>query len=223
MSKIKLIIFDFDGVLVDSEYIAAQETIKILAQYGVNLDLETALKKFVGQTSDATAQYLGEKIGHAKVLDFKVKSKIGNRQAFKEQLVAFPNVIETLTQLEIPMCIGSNSAYDSLVAKLAITGLNQFFPSDKLYVGEMVAKPKPAPDVYLYAAEQQGIKPSECLVIEDSVHGVHAAIAANMRVIGYFGASHCYTNYDQLLMDAGAITTFKDMSKLSSILKKLQN
>lgn len=221
MTNIKLIIFDFDGVLVDSEYIAAQVTTRLLSEYGVKTNLQTTLQKFVGQHVDTIARYLEQDIGKHNVEDFKMKSKVENRKAFIDKLTPLPFVVDTLSKIEIPMCVGSNSAYDSLIAKLEISKLDKFFSPEALFVSSMVKKPKPAPDIFLHAAKYYGVVPSECLVIEDSVHGIQAALEANMQVIGYFGASHCGHEYRQLLINAGAFLTFNDMRYLDNILTSL--
>lgn len=222
MLDIQLIIFDFDGVLVDSEYIAGAVTTRLLTEFGAKTDLDTVLSQFVGQHVDAIASHLEQHIGKENIQEFKQKSKIENRKAFQEKLAPLPNVLKTLSQISIPMCIGSNSAYDSLLAKLEITKLNAFFPTEKLFVSSMVSKPKPAPDVYLKAAKHHNIAPQNCLVIEDSVHGIHAAKAANMAVIGFYGASHCHPKYEALLKQAGASITFDNIGELPNIINELQ-
>lgn len=215
---IKLIIFDFDGVLVDSEYIAGQVVTDTLPKYGVTIPLADVLKRYVGMHDTAMRESLIEDIGEDKIDQFFEEIKATTTDRYKNELTPLPNVVEMLNSLTMPICIGSNSRLISLKAKLGYTKLDQFFKEEQLYVGSMVAKPKPAPDLYLYAAKQYGLKPSECLVIEDSVHGTNAAVAAKMPVIGYYGASHCYASYEQKLKQAGAEYLFNDMQGLNKIL-----
>lgn len=221
MANIKLIIWDFDGVMVDSEYIAGQATVKLLAEFGMTMSLDDILRKFVGMHGDQMVQFLGQAIGQENIDKYKAESRIRNKAAFTEHLTTLPYVDQVMAQLKLPMCIGSNSSLTSLLYKLKITNMAQYFPEDKLFVGAMFDHPKPAPDMYLHAAKTHGLAPNECLVIEDSVAGTTAAVAAGMPVIGYYGASHCYAGYENKLTDAGSLTTFNDMRELHDIMKNL--
>lgn len=218
---IKLIIFDFDGVLVDSEFIAGQVMTKQLNDIGIKTNLATVLQLFVGLDDIAKRHLLADFIGSDEVKNFVLETKRLSRLAYMKQLEPLPNVVSTLEKLSIAKCIASNSHPDSLYVKIKASKLDRFFPKDKLYFGAMVAKPKPAPDLYLYAAEMHKVKADECLVIEDSVHGIHAAVAADMPVIGYYGASHCFKGYENSLENAGAKLVFNDMRELMSIVNKM--
>ncbi|MCJ8323159.1 MAG: HAD-IA family hydrolase [Rhizobiales bacterium] len=215
---IKLIIFDFDGVLVDSEYIAGQVTTAHLLKYGVEADLDTTLKRFVGMHDTDMRKHLAPNVGADNVDRFLSEIKQLSLEAYHQRLAPMANAIAMLESLTMPICIGSNSRFSSLITKLKITKLDKFFAEDKLYVGSMVAKPKPAPDLYLHAAAQHNVAADECLVIEDSAHGVKAAVDAKMPVIGYHGASHCYAGYEQKLLDAGAQMLFDDLADIPNII-----
>lgn len=221
MANIELIIWDFDGVLVDSEYIAGQVRTELLCEYGVETDLDTVLRRFVGVHGDVMTKHLTKDIGPERIEAFNIELKIRNKAAFIAGLKTLPYAVETVAKLRQPICIGSNSSLASLLYKLEMTGLAQYFPENKLYVGAMFDNPKPAPDIYLHAAKIHGVLPENCLVIEDSVPGTQAAIAAGMQVIGYYGASHCYDDYEAKLTDAGAILTFNDMRQLHEIIDNL--
>lgn len=213
-----MIVFDFDGVLVDSEFIRGQVTCKHLLKYGVKTDLDTTLKRYVGMYDSERRLNLAKDIGEAEVDAFIVETKQLSLKAYGQKLAPLKNVIEMLDQLTLPFCIASNSQFSSLKAKLKITQLERFFDDDKLFVGSMVNKPKPAPDLYILAAKTFGVTPSDCLVVEDSVHGINAAVAANMNVVGFVGASHCYKNYDKTLLNAGAKMIFSDMAELKNLI-----
>lgn len=219
---IKLMIFDFDGVLVDSEYIACQMTFKLLTEYGIKTSLDAVLHRFVGMHDTKMRALLATDVGDENVDEFLKKAQQMSYEAYVKQLVPMAGSIEMLKQIKLPKCIASNSRHKSLISKLAITKLDQYFASDRLYVGSMVAHPKPAPDLYLYAAKLHNVAPSECLVIEDSVLGINAAVAAKMPVIGYYGASHCYPGYEQKLLDAGANIVFKNLIDLPNIISDYQ-
>lgn len=221
MANIELIIWDFDGVLVDSEYIAGQETVKLMAEFGVNISLDEILRKFIGTSSDQRQKQLAELIGMENLDCFKSESKIRKKAAYLAHLKPSPYVDEMMSQITLPMCIGSNSSLASIQYKLEITNLNKFFSDNQLYVGSMFSNPKPAPDIFLHAAKQNDIAPENCLVIEDSALGTTAAVAAGMPVIGYCGASHCYQGYDKQLIAAGSLLTFDDMRDLTDIISKL--
>lgn len=221
--SIKLVIFDFDGVLVDSEFITGQITCEHLSEYGHETDLETVLKKYVGMHDNIRRKHLAEILGEHRVDRFMAETKDLSLLMYEKKLSPLKNVEYALENLRLPICIASNSRLSSLKQKLSITKLNRFFHEKKLFVGGMVENPKPAPDIYLLAAEMHNVEPHECLVIEDSVHGINAAVSANMRVIGYYGASHCYEGYHLSLKNAGACALFNDMVELPKIIKDLSN
>lgn len=215
---IKLIIFDFDGVLVDSEFIAGKVITKQLEARGIKTNLATILQNFVGLDDAAKRLILADFIGKNNVEAFILETKSLSRIAYTQQLKPLPHVEAVLSNLKINKCIASNSHPDSLKVKIKVSKLDRFFAASELFVGAMVEKPKPAPDLYLHAAKTYNVMPNECLVVEDSVHGIHAAVAAEMHVIGYSGASHCYNGYDETLKKAGVKMVFNNMSKLPSLL-----
>ena len=218
---IKLIIFDFDGVLVDSEYLTSIVTTECLNKRGVDTKLEDTLKRFVGMHEDVKREHIAKDIGAENVDAFISETKLLTLQSYKKNLVPFKHVEPILKNLQIPFCVASNSRLISLEQKLKITKLNEFFNQQNIYVGSMVEKPKPAPDLYLLTAKMQNVKIEECLVIEDSVHGINAAVAAKMKVIGFYGASHCYHGYEKTLLDAGAQMVFKDLSEIPNIINTM--
>lgn len=219
---VELLIFDFDGVLVDSEYITGQVTCNHLKKYGVKTDLNTTLRKYVGMHDSVRRKYLSLDIGESRVDKFIEETKAISLQVYKDRLKPIDNTTLMLNQLDIPYCIASNSRMSSLKQKLEITGLDAYFSTNQLFVGSMVKNPKPAPDIYLLAAEKHNTPADNCLVIEDSVHGINSAIGANMRVFGFYGASHCYENYELSLINAGAELVFNDLLKCPILMRQIK-
>lgn len=217
---IELVIFDFDGVLVDSEYLVAQVRVELLANYNIHTDVQSVLRKYIGLHGDVVNDLIGQQIGTDNLTGYIAEYDAAIDVAVKSRLNKIVGVDAALEQIKQPICIGSNSDFVPLCLKIQVTGLERFFSPDVLFVGAMVPKPKPAPDLYLLAANHYNVKPENCLVVEDSVPGIKAAIAANMHVVGFYGASHCYDGYEQNLIKAGATTVFNDMDELSSMIAK---
>ena len=215
---IKLVIFDFDGVLVDSEFIAGQVINEQLQIHGVTSNLDRTLRRFVGMHDIEMREHLSKDVGEENIDQFLTEVKELSLAAYHQRLKPMPRSIKMLEQLNLPVCIGSNSSLASLKNKLHITKLNKFFSEDRLYVGSMVPRPKPAPDLYMLAAKIHQVEPQECLVIEDSARGINAAVAANMNVIGFYGASHCYEGYEQKLKTAGASILCDDLGEINKML-----
>jgi HAD superfamily hydrolase (TIGR01509 family) len=209
-----LIIFDCDGVLVDSEVLSCRCLTEALARYGIQLSLDQALDLFLGRSTAAVLQHyaaLGRTIPGGFLDDLKRLV----RETFEVSLRPISDVDAVLATLATPHCVASSSGLDRVSYSLALTGLARFF-GDHLYTSEMVARGKPAPDLFLYAADKMRAAPSRTLVIEDSVSGVTAAKAAGMTVWGFTGGSH-YQARDgrSLLQGAGADRIFERMQDFS--------
>jgi len=205
-----LIIFDCDGVLVDSEVLSCRCLTDELARYGIVLTLDQALDLFLGRSTSAVLQHYAA-LGRAIPGDFLSNLKRRVRETFQISLKPVPGVDAVLTTLSTPHCVASSSDLDRVSSSLALTGLATFF-GDQLYTSEMVARGKPAPDLFLYAADKMQAAPGRTLVIEDSVSGVVAAKAAGMTVWGFTGGSH-YQARDgrRMLRAAGADRIFERM------------
>jgi HAD superfamily hydrolase (TIGR01509 family) len=183
-----LIIFDCDGVLVDSEVLSCRCLTEVLARYGIALTLDQALELFLGRSVSAVLQHYAA-LGRALPDEFLHDLKSAVREAFEISLKPMSDVDAVLTALATPHCVASSSGLDRVSFSLRLTGLATFF-GDRLYTSEMVARGKPAPDLFLYAAGKMQVEPGRTLVIEDSVSGVTAAKAAGMTVWGFTGGSH---------------------------------
>ncbi|MBR0832507.1 HAD family hydrolase [Bradyrhizobium manausense] len=209
--KPDLIIFDCDGVLVDSELLSCRCLSDVLAEFGFQLSVVQALELFLGRSTKAIEQHYRD---HGQVLpdDFIPRVKGRVLETFSGALQPIPGVDTVLSELKAPCCVASSSDLDRVSLSLDVTGLAQHF-GDRLYTAQMVRHGKPAPDLFLHAAEKMGAKPARTLVIEDSVSGVQAARAAGMMVWGFVGGGH-YRSRDgrAILSAAGADRVFAQMS-----------
>ncbi|MBV9456669.1 MAG: HAD family hydrolase [Bradyrhizobium sp.] len=206
-----LIIFDCDGVLVDSEMLSCRCLCEVLATHGVRLELSGALELFLGRSTAALLQHYSA-MGRSLPDNFLPDLKLCVRRAFETSLQPIPGIASLLPGLHVPYCVASSSDLDRVTFSLTLTGLAQHF-GDRIYTSQMVARGKPAPDLFLYAAVNMHADPARALVIEDSVSGVIAAKAAGMKVWGFTGGSH-YESRDgrAILYDAGADRVFDRMA-----------
>jgi HAD superfamily hydrolase (TIGR01509 family) len=208
--KPDLIIFDCDGVLVDSELLSCRCLSEVLGEFGIALSLEQALELFLGRSSKAIEQHYRD-LGLVVPDDFLPRLKARVLTTFAGSLKPVPEVAAVLSELSIPFCVASSSDLDRVSLSLDVTGLAAHF-GDRLYTAQMVQHGKPAPDLFLHAAEAMGAQPSRTLVIEDSVSGVQAGKAAGMMVWGFIGASHYRSRDGQAILSAaGADRVFAQM------------
>ena len=211
MTKPDLIIFDCDGVLVDSEVLSCRCLSEGLAGYGIKLDPEQALDLFLGRSVSAVFDHY-QASGHSIPAQFSSELKTRVRAAFETALCPIDGVSSVLEDLTIPHCVASSSDLDRVSFSLSLTGLAPHFDR-RLYTAQMVERGKPAPDLFLYAADKMQADPLRTLVIEDSVSGVTAAKAAGMTVWGFVGGSHYQSrNGKALLYNAGADRVFGRMA-----------
>jgi HAD superfamily hydrolase (TIGR01509 family) len=206
-----LIIFDCDGVLVDSEVLSCRCLCEVLATYGITLELADALELFLGRSTAAVLQhYAGQ--GRALPDTFLTDLKSRVRRTFETSLLPIAGVASLLEALPTRHCVASSSDLDRVAFSLTRTGLAAYF-GERLYTSQMVARGKPAPDLFLHAADRMRAAPARTLVIEDSVSGVAAAKAAGMKVWGFSGGSH-YESRDgrAILQSAGADRVFDRMA-----------
>jgi HAD superfamily hydrolase (TIGR01509 family) len=211
MIRPDLVIFDCDGVLVDSEMLSCGCLTEVLATYGIQLGLDQALDLFLGRSTSAVLEHY-RTLGHAIPEQFSAELGAGVRSAFVAALRPIEGVDAVLKDLQIPHCVASSSDIGRVSLSLSLTGLARHFET-RLYTAQMVKHGKPAPDLFLYAAERMGADPRRALVIEDSVSGVKAGKAAGMTVWGFVGGSH-YQSRDgeAMLLEAGADRIFARMA-----------
>ena len=211
MTDPDLIIFDCDGVLVDSEVLSCRCLSEVLAGYGISLGLDQALDLFLGRSMTAVLDHY-KTIGRLDPEQFSAELRAGVRAAFLSALCPIEGVSSVLEGLQIPHCVASSSDVDRISFSLSLTGLASHFDG-RLYTSQMVERGKPAPDLFLHAAERMQADPSRTLVIEDSISGVRAGKAAGMTVWGFVGGSH-YQSRDgkAILCEAGADRVFGRMA-----------
>ena len=211
MTDPDLIIFDCDGVLVDSEVLSCRCLSEVLAGYGISLGLDQALDLFLGRSMTAVLDHY-KTIGRLDPERFSAELRAGVRAAFLSALCPIEGVSSVLEGLHTPHCVASSSDVDRVSFSLSLTGLASHFDG-RLYTSQMVERGKPAPDLFLHAAERMQADPSRTLVIEDSISGVRAGKAAGMTVWGFVGGSH-YQSRDgkAILCEAGADRVFGRMA-----------
>jgi len=205
-----LVIFDCDGVLVDSEMLSCQCLSESFGAYGIDLSLEEINHLFLGRSLAAIREFL---LTHGWPPDpFLAGLKSRVQESFRRSLQPIDGIGAVLSSLRIPFCVASSSCLDRVSLSLTLTGLGGHF-GDRLYTSQLVARGKPAPDLFLYAAARMKAEPARTLVVEDSVSGVTAAKSAGMTAWGFVGGSH-YRSGDgrRLLSDAGADRIFERMT-----------
>ena len=182
----QLVIFDCDGVLVDSEPIAVRIDLEILHDVGLPLSEAEVIERFVGRSPRVMREAIQTHLGHPVPGSWQERYEHLYWDAFEAELTAVEGVREALEQISLPSCVASSSEPDSLRHKLELTDLYERFQG-RIFSASEVANGKPAPDLFLYAAGRMGVAPPACVVVEDSRYGVEAARAAGMDVLGYAG------------------------------------
>jgi HAD superfamily hydrolase (TIGR01509 family) len=224
MAGFDLILFDCDGVLVDSEIIAAEVESKLLRESGFDITAEDMCIRFAGMDWKNILLTIEQEADipiSAQLID---KSEKLLDAALARRVKIIEGVRFALAKLTVQRCICSNSSSARLDMMLTKVGLKPYF-AGHIYSAKDLGpdRTKPKPDIYLHGARQFGVDPSRCLVVEDSVHGVHAARAAGMRVIGFTGGSHTYPTHADRLTDAGAETVISRMSELPAMVEALKS
>lgn len=213
-----LTILDCDGVLIDSETIAAKAMAKALTKAGFPLSEDDIINRFAGMTDHQIYKVLEEESGKKIPEDFaeRLSDEIDERL---EEVKTIAGVEDMLDHIDGPVCVCSNSKMSRLRISLGAVGLfERLMPNifSALEVGNH--EPKPSPNVYLHAAREMGFSPEDTVVLEDSVHGVAGAIAAGMRVIGFTGATHSWPGHAEALMEAGAETVVRRLTEVPVVL-----
>jgi HAD superfamily hydrolase (TIGR01509 family) len=189
MSRYDLVIFDCDGVVIDSEMISARMLVAELAQWGVNVDLAYVVHHFLGRSYPVVISQIRQEFGLELTPEFEAEYRARLLAAFDEQLQEMPGVRKVLDRLNVPYCIATSSSPPRVQRALEIVGLTEVF-AGRVWTASEVARGKPAPDLFLHVADRMGAAPDRCLVIEDSLNGVKAGLAAGMTVWQFTGGSH---------------------------------
>jgi HAD superfamily hydrolase (TIGR01509 family) len=222
MNQPDLVIFDCDGVLVDSEILAARVEAELLTEAGFEISAEELSETYAGLTFKDILLSIEQRVGiplQASLID-KAEDLVDRR--LRQDVRAIEGVHEAVAQVATKRCICSNSRADRIEFMLNKTRLLPLFEGRIFSALDTPSgKTKPAPDVFLHAAATLGADPARTFVIEDSVHGVAGARAAGMRVIGFTGASHSYPGHADALTEAGAETVIRRWAELKSVLSAL--
>jgi HAD superfamily hydrolase (TIGR01509 family) len=190
LNRFQAVIWDCDGVLIDSETLACQAAVDMLAACGCTIPLGDYLARFMGKSDTQMFAELRAETGKDFAARFDAEGlRLRQEKLFRDQLKAIPGIKGVLDGLSLPRAVASGSPKARLDLTLGLSGLTGYF-GEHIYSAEMVAKGKPAPDVFLLAAEKLGVDPAQCLAVEDSPNGLKAAKAAGMTVWAFTGGSH---------------------------------
>ncbi|WP_329591507.1 HAD family hydrolase [Streptomyces sp. NBC_01362] len=207
----ELVIFDCDGVLVDSERIAVRIEVQIGAELGWPLTADEVIEKFVGRSNKSISELVDARLP-GKSTAWQERYEALHREAVDRELVAVEGIHEALAAIALPTCVASSGSHEKMRHTLGHTGLYAHFEG-RIFSATEVARGKPAPDLFLHAARRMGVKPAACVVVEDSKYGVQAARSAGMRAFGFAGGltpAHWLEGPDTVVFD--------DMRKLPSLL-----
>ncbi|WP_171167111.1 HAD family phosphatase [Streptomyces sp. I05A-00742] len=207
-----LVIFDCDGVLVDSERIAVRVEAEILAELGAPFTEAEIIETFVGSSGEVVTAAVEERLGRPLPTDWWKPYEHRYVEAFAAELTAVDGVAEALDELDVPVCLASNGGHANIRRNLRTTGLHERFEG-RVFSAEDVPMGKPAPDLFLHAARTMGADPARCAVVEDSRYGVRAARAAGMRSFGYAGGLT-----PAAWLEGPGTVVFEDMRKLPALL-----
>ena len=211
----KLVIFDCDGVLVDSEAIGNRFISEALTLAGIPISAEGALSKFLGGKLTQIKEDAEKQLGFSlppNWVDEIYKKQFSEFRKNLKSISGIEDVLDVLERINTPICVGSNGPLNKMEVSLGVTKLKDRFLG-RIFSADQVANPKPAPDLYLYCADQMGVRPQHCLVIEDSPRGASAGVAAGMSVFGYTGGGD-----NSALKKVGCIKTFDTMQEIAAFL-----
>lgn len=213
MHDFRLVIFDCDGVLVDSERITNRVFCAMLNELGLSVTLEDMFEHFVGLSMPQCVELITGMLGTPPPADFMRTLRQRSDAALKAEVVPIAGVEHVLDSIRVPFCVASSGDHDKIRLTLRATGLLEKF-ADNIYSVADVERPKPAPDIFLHAARQMAVNPAECVVIEDTPTGVRAGVAAGMHVFGF-----CANTPEHRLKAAGAHAVFSDMRVLPELVQ----
>ncbi|MEV8561843.1 HAD family hydrolase [Streptomyces sp. NPDC051917] len=212
IKPIELVIFDCDGVLVDSERIAARVQVSLGAELGWPLTQEEVVERFIGRSHAVIREQVAARLGEETAAVWAERFEQLHREAVNAELAPVDGLPEALDAIALPTCVASSGSHDKMRHTLGRTGLYDRF-AGRIYSATEVARGKPAPDLFLHAARHMGVDPAACVVVEDSRPGVLAARAAGMRAFGYAGG---LTPAERL--EGPGTTVFHDMRKLPALI-----
>jgi HAD superfamily hydrolase (TIGR01509 family) len=220
LNHFDLIIFDCDGVLVDSEVISCRAHAETLTRHGFPITSEQVFDRFLGRSTRQAHLEVEAELGRRLPDDFNTQLQDELYRSFEATLQAVPYIDQALDAITQAVCVASSGSQERMRVSLGCAGLyDRFAPN--IFSATQVAHGKPAPDLFLFAAGQMRTAPERCLVVEDSIPGVTGAVAAGMPVLGFHGGSHCRPGYAETLRAAGAAAIFDDMRELPGLIGRV--
>ncbi|MDD3288685.1 MAG: HAD family phosphatase [Alphaproteobacteria bacterium] len=219
-----LLIFNCDGVVIDSILLHAQAESEAYAEHGINIKPAELIKRFSGVSQDAVNEILEQETGLRMPEDFSVKLEHRKERVFAGQLRPIEGIRYVLDDelWDIPRCIASSTSIELLKKALRMTEIYDLF-APHIFSSDVVTKDKPFPDLFLYASYHMKSELGECIVIEDGEAGIKAGKDAGMKVLGFTGGSHCDETHADRLIAAGADHVFSKMVDLPAVLNGLLN
>ena len=217
---IKNIIFDFDGVLVDSEILAAKAFSRYMTKFGVNVD-EKEFAIYAGNKTINVIEILSKRysIKNQKKFYNEIMNIASN--IYKNELTIISGAYNFVNKSNLKLFIGSNSTKNRIIEGLQRVKLDKFFKPEQVYSFDLVKNPKPHPDIYLEVVKDNNLNRDDTIIIEDSVMGVKAGFCAGIKVIGFTGGGHWHKNRDEKeLLEAGAILVTNDYNKIEEIIEQ---
>jgi HAD superfamily hydrolase (TIGR01509 family) len=216
---VDLVIFDCDGVLVDSEVISCRAHADVLSRHGYPITAEQVFDRFLGRSTRQANLEVETELGRRLPDDYHTELQDELFRSFEAELEAMPHVHDALDRIGRPVCVASSGSQARMRVSLGRARLyDRLAPN--IFSASQVSNGKPAPDLFLFAAAEMKVTPEHCLVIEDSLAGIAAARAAGMTVFGFHGGSHCRRGHAEALRDAGADFTFDDMRQLPALIRR---
>lgn len=219
--SIDLVIFDCDGVLIDSEVVSARVIVEMLAMEGVLIDLEYVYKHFLGRQFSCVGRTVLENFAIRLPESFEADYRHALLSAFEEELKITTGLKDVLSSLNVPNCVATSSSRQRTQGALELVGLTDHF-GNRIFTASDVKHGKPAPDLFLFTSEVMQVQPKNCLVIEDSLMGIEAALVAGMRVWRYTGASHLSSTTGELKGQFSQVPVFDDWAAIFAMEPALQ-
>ncbi|MAO25727.1 HAD family phosphatase [Roseovarius sp.] len=218
MPKFDLVIFDCDGVLLDSEIIACRADAEAYTCLGYEITTEEISRRFAGMPDEAVDAALAAELGAPLPAHFRTEIKKSVIEKYRSDLQPINGAKSLLSSLKTAYCIASSASPAKLALGLIETEMFELvYPN--IFSTKLVDKGKPHPDIFLYAAKKMGALPSRCIVIEDSVAGVTAAKSAGMTCIGFTGGSHCVEGHSHRLIEVGADTVVDHLGAIKLLVE----
>jgi HAD superfamily hydrolase (TIGR01509 family) len=215
-----LMIFDCDGVVVDSMHLHTEVEAAAYQAIGINITPQELVRRFSGVSDAEVNRILEKETGIAIPSDIALQIDRRKEEVFTQRLKPVAGIRDALVAIRnVPRCIASGTGVNALDHMLEVVKLHDLF-APHIYSSEMVERGKPFPDLFLHAADKMGHTPTSCLVIEDGIAGVQAGKAAGMRVFGFVGGSHCDEGHGDRLKAAGAELIFSEMRELPSLIEQ---